>query len=176
MPEYRAVDTTDLRVGDRVMYRNSPSTGVMLVEEIDAEQVGDEVWRYAGSLPAPGGGTMLEQQWVQVNLARVYAKLRAVQVLNWRSAWTLTEGVPNMAEASALKVMGTEFFVEAYNLLLEITGASGVVLEGQPGTLFGGLLETAYRGATTLTFGGGVNEVQRDIIAAAGLGMPRARR
>ena len=42
-------------------------------------------------------------------------------------------------------------------------------------TLVGGLLETAYRGATTLTFGGGVNEVQRDIIAAAGLGMPRAR-
>ncbi len=118
---------------------------------------------------------MLGQQWVQVNLARVYAKLRALQVLNWRSAWSLTAGVPNMAEASALKVMGTEFFVEAYNLLLEITGAAGLVLEGQPGTLFGGLLETAYRGATTLTFGGGVNEVQRDIIAAAGLGLPRAR-
>ena len=139
------------------------------------ENMMDEVWRHAGSLPAPGGGTMLDQQWVQVNLARVYAKLRALQVLNWRSAWALTEGIPSMAEASALKVMGTEFFVEAYNLLLEITGAAGIVLEGEPGCLFGGLLETAYRGATTLTFGGGVNEVQRDIIAAAGLGMPRAR-
>jgi alkylation response protein AidB-like acyl-CoA dehydrogenase len=139
------------------------------------ENMMDEVWRYAGSIAAPGGGTMLEQQWVQVNLARVYAKLRALQVLNWRSAWSLTEGIPDMAEASALKVMGTEFFVEAYNLLLEITGAAGIVLEGEPGCLFGGLLETAYRGATTLTFGGGVNEVQRDIIAAAGLGMPRAR-
>ncbi len=139
------------------------------------ENMMDEVWRYAGSLPAPGGGTMLDQQWVQVNLARVYAKLRALQVLNWRSAWALTEGIPSMAEASALKVMGTEFFVEAYNLLLEITGAAGIVLEGEPGCLFGGLLETAYRGATTLTFGGGVNEVQRDIIAAAGLGMPRGR-
>ncbi|MDJ0867528.1 MAG: acyl-CoA dehydrogenase family protein [Myxococcota bacterium] len=139
------------------------------------ENMMDEVWRHAGSLPAPGGGTMLDQQWVQVNLARVYAKLRALQVLNWRSAWALTEGIPSMAEASALKVMGTEFFVEAYNLLLEITGAAGIVLEGQPGCLFGGLLETAYRGATTLTFGGGVNEVQRDIIAAAGLGMPRGR-
>ena len=140
------------------------------------ENMMDEVWEHAASLAAPDGGTMLEQQWVQVNLARVYAKLRALQVLNWRSAWSLTEGIPNMAEASALKVMGTEFFVEAYNLLLEITGAAGIVMEGEPGCLFGGLLETAYRGATTLTFGGGVNEVQRDIIAAAGLGMPRGRR
>jgi alkylation response protein AidB-like acyl-CoA dehydrogenase len=141
-----------------------------------AESLLDEVWSWAGETPAPGGGTMLEQQWVQVHLARVYAKLRALQVLNWRSAWSLSEGVPNMAEASALKVMGTEFFVEAYDLLLEIVNAAGIVVEGEPGALFGGCLENAYRGATTLTFGGGVNEVQRDIIAMAGLGLPRARR
>ena len=141
-----------------------------------AESLLDEVWGWAAKMPAPGGGTMLEQQWVQIHLARVYAKLRALQVLNWRSAWTLTEGIPNMAEASALKVMGTEFFVEAYDLLLEIVSAAGIVVEGEPGALFGGLLENAYRGATTLTFGGGVNEVQRDIIAMAGLGLPRARR
>jgi alkylation response protein AidB-like acyl-CoA dehydrogenase len=139
------------------------------------ENMLDQVWRHAASTPAPGGGSMLQQQWVQIHLARVYAKLRALQVLNWRSAWALGAGIPNMAEASALKVMGTEFFVEAYNLLLEITGAAGIAMEGEPGCLFGGLLETAYRGATTLTFGGGVNEVQRDIIAAAGLGLPRAR-
>jgi alkylation response protein AidB-like acyl-CoA dehydrogenase len=141
-----------------------------------SESMLDEVWGWAEKTPAPGGGTMLEQQWVQIQLARVYAKLRALQVLNWRSAWTLTEGIPNMSEASALKVMGTEFFVEAYDLLLEIVSAAGIVVEGEPGALFGGLLENAYRGATTLTFGGGVNEVQRDIIAMAGLGLPRARR
>ena len=141
-----------------------------------AESLLDEVWDWAGKMPSPDGGTMLEQQWVQIHLARVYARLRALQVLNWRSAWSLTEGIPNMSEASALKVMGTEFFVEAYDLLLEIVSGAGIVVEGEPGALFGGLLENAYRGATTLTFGGGVNEVQRDIIAMAGLGLPRARR
>jgi alkylation response protein AidB-like acyl-CoA dehydrogenase len=140
-----------------------------------AESVLEEVWRWAAETPCPEGGRMLDQQWVQIHLARVDAKLQALQVLNWRSAWALTEGIPNMAEASALKVMGTEFFVEAYNLLLEIVGAAGIVLEGEPGALFGGRLEAAYRSATTLTFGGGVNEVQRDIIAMAGLGLPRAR-
>jgi alkylation response protein AidB-like acyl-CoA dehydrogenase len=140
-----------------------------------AESMLDEVWQWAGDTPCRSGGTMLDQQWVQVQLARVYARLQALQVLNWRSAWSLTAGVPNMAEASALKVMGTEFFVEAYDLLLQITGAAGIALEGEPGCLFGGQLEAAYRSATTLTFGGGVNEVQRDIIAMAGLGLPRAR-
>ena len=33
-----------------------------------------------------------------------------------------------------------------------------------------------YRGVVILTFGGGVNEVQRDLISAFGLGMPLAKR
>jgi hypothetical protein len=141
-----------------------------------ADRLLDEVWAWAAKTQAPDGGRMLDQGWVQLLLARVYAKLEALKVLNWRSAWSITAGQPNMAEASAVKVMGTEFFVECYRALLEVVGAAGVVPAGEPGALFGGLLEHAYRSATTLTFGGGVNEVQRDIIAMAGLGLPRAQR
>jgi alkylation response protein AidB-like acyl-CoA dehydrogenase len=141
-----------------------------------ADRLLDEVWAWAAKAPAPGGGRMLDEAWVQLNLARVFAKLEALKVLNWRSAWSITAGIPDMAEASAVKVMGTEFFVECYRLLLEIVDGAGLVKAGEPGALFGGLLEQAYRGATTLTFGGGVNEVQRDIIAMAGLGLPRAQR
>jgi hypothetical protein len=50
------------------------------------------------------------------------------------------------------------------------------VKENEPGALFKGRVEGACRSAVTLTFGGGVNEVQREIIALAGLGLPRARR
>jgi alkylation response protein AidB-like acyl-CoA dehydrogenase len=99
-----------------------------------------------------------------------------LKVLNWRSAWSINYGVPDMAEASVVKVLGTEFLVEAYRILLEIVGAAGMIKEGQAGAQFGGLLEISYRTAGTYTFGGGVNEVQRDIIAAAGLGLPRGRR
>ncbi len=113
---------------------------------------------------------------MQLNLARVYAKLEALKLLNWHAAWSITQGVPNMAEASAVKVMGTEFFVECYRLLLEIVEAAGIVKPGEPGALLGGLVEEAYRAAGTLTFGGGVNEIQRDILALAGLGLPRAKR
>jgi alkylation response protein AidB-like acyl-CoA dehydrogenase len=141
-----------------------------------ADRLLDEVWGWAEKTDAPEGGRMLDRPWVQLQLARVYAKLEALKVLNWRSAWSIEAGVPNMADASAVKVMGSEFFVECYRLLLEITGSAGTLRRGQPGALFDGLLEHAYRAAGVYTFGGGVNEVQRDIIAMAGLGLPRARR
>jgi len=136
----------------------------------------DEVWEWSGKTPSPGGGRMIDESWVQYNLAKVYAKLEALKVLNWRSAWSINYGVPDMAEASVVKVMGTEFLVEAYRLLLESVGSAGILKEGEPGAEFGGLLEYCYSSAGTYTFGGGVNEVQRDIIAAAGLGLPRGRR
>jgi len=141
-----------------------------------ADRCLDEVWAWAAKTPAPGGGRMLDEPWVQLKLAQVYARLEALKLMNWHSAWSITAGVPDMAASSAVKVMGTEFFVECYRALLEIVTGAGLVRAGQPGTLFGGLLEQAYRGATILTFGGGVNEVQRDIIAMAGLWLPRSRR
>lgn len=141
-----------------------------------ADRLLDEVWEWARNAPSADGGRIIDRAWVQLSLARCYAKLEALKVLNWRSAWSINAGVPNMADASAVKVSGTEFFVECYRLLLEIVESAGLIREGEPGALFGGMLERAYRAATTLTFGGGVNEVQRDIIAMAGLGLPRSRR
>jgi alkylation response protein AidB-like acyl-CoA dehydrogenase len=140
-----------------------------------ADRLLDEVWAWAGKVEA-GGGRQIDQPWVQQNLARAYARLEALRVLNWRSAWLIDRGEPAMADASAVKVMGTELLIECYRLLLEITGPAGTVRREERGALFGGLLEQAYRAAMVNTFGGGVNEVQRDIIAMAGLGLPRARR
>jgi alkylation response protein AidB-like acyl-CoA dehydrogenase len=71
-----------------------------------------------------------------------------------------------------VKVYASEFFVEAYRMLQEVLGAAGVLDRSSPGALLGGRIERMYRAALILTFGGGTNEVQRDIIAMAGLGLP----
>jgi alkylation response protein AidB-like acyl-CoA dehydrogenase len=73
-------------------------------------------------------------------------------------------------------VFGTEFATEAYRLLMEVLGANACVQAGSPGALLAGRIERMHRSALILTFGGGTNEVQRDLIAAAGLGLPAARR
>ena len=80
-----------------------------------------------------------------------------------------------MDQASAAKVYGSEFFVEAWRLLLEIVGQAGALCSGSEGAVLHGALEHRYRSGSVLTFGGGTNEVQRDIVAAAGLLMPRYR-
>lgn len=84
-------------------------------------------------------------------------------------SYRVGEGTLGMAEASAAKVYGTEFFVEAYRLLLEVMGQAGTICEDSPGAILQGKLEQRYRVGSILTFGGGCNEVQRDIISAAGL-------
>jgi alkylation response protein AidB-like acyl-CoA dehydrogenase len=95
--------------------------------------------------------------------------------MNWKIAWGVGKGL-SPATASATKVFGSEFFTEAYRLLMEVTGASSVVRDGSPGAVLRGRIERMYRGTLILTFGGGTNEIQRDIIAMVGLGMPRAPR
>jgi alkylation response protein AidB-like acyl-CoA dehydrogenase len=73
-------------------------------------------------------------------------------------------------------VFGTEFYTEAYRLMMECLGQEAYVQDPSPGALLKGRLERSYRNTLILTFGGGTNEVQRDIIAMVGLGMPRAPR
>jgi alkylation response protein AidB-like acyl-CoA dehydrogenase len=157
-------------------------TGQLNLERItlampgNSERIFEEVCRWAAQTSAPGGGAIIEQAWVQQHLARIHAKLEALKVLNWRSAWSIDRGQPDMADASAVKVFGTELLIEIYRLMLEVTGPAGLVGQFRPNALFGGALEQGYRAATVNTFGGGVNEVQRDIIAMAGLMLPRVPR
>jgi alkylation response protein AidB-like acyl-CoA dehydrogenase len=87
----------------------------------------------------------------------------------------MTGGNLAMADASAAKVYGSEFFVECYRMLLEIMGQAGALHRDSIGAILQGKLEMRYRVGSVLTFGGGANEVQRDIISAAGLWMPRSR-
>jgi alkylation response protein AidB-like acyl-CoA dehydrogenase len=134
-----------------------------------------EVRAWAQREKLADGRRVIDQQWVQIHLARVQAKAEYFKLLNWKVAWASDRGL-NPADASATKVFGTEFALEAYRLLLEVVGQAGYLPEGSPGALLHGRLEHNSRSQTIFTFGGGTNEVQRDIIAMIGLGMPRAPR
>jgi len=118
------------------------------------------------------GRRVIDEPWVQMALAKVKAKVETLKLMNWRQAWALTRGNLAMADASAVKVYGSEFNIEGYRLLGEVLGASGVLRRGSPEAALLGRIEMMYRSMLILTFGGGTNEVQRDIIAMAGLGMP----
>ncbi|GAA2500741.1 acyl-CoA dehydrogenase [Nocardia seriolae] len=130
-------------------------------------------WAHATMLP--DGSRVLDAEWARLHLARVHAHAEYLKLRNWRTAWAADRGELGPAEASATKVFGTEFAIEGYRLLMEVLGAEALIRADSPGALLRGRIERFHRTALILTFGGGINEVQRDIIAKTALGLPVAR-
>jgi alkylation response protein AidB-like acyl-CoA dehydrogenase len=114
--------------------------------------------------------------WIQQDLALTYSLLEAQKLLTWRMTAAVADGTLGAADSSSVKVFGTESTVEIYHKLLGIVGAAGYLSPGSPGAALQGDLERAGRQAQINTFGGGVNEIQREILAMAGLGMKRGAR
>ena len=135
-----------------------------------------ETRRWAQQTKLPDGRRVIDQEWVQTHLATVHARLEALRLLNWKNIWQDSVGKVSTADSSAVKVYGTTTYCECYGMLLEVLGAAGVLKRTSPGAVLAGRLERSYRGTLILTFGGGTNEIQRDLIAIFGLGMPRSLR
>jgi alkylation response protein AidB-like acyl-CoA dehydrogenase len=140
------------------------------------EQSYGEVLNWCRETKSPDGKRIIDQEWVQLNLARVHAGLEYLKLINWKVAWSATVGEMDVADASSIKTFGTEFYLEAFRLLMEVLGPRAYLETESPGSVLRGRLENNYRSLLILTFGGGTNEIQRDLIAMFGLGMPRAIR
>jgi alkylation response protein AidB-like acyl-CoA dehydrogenase len=140
------------------------------------ERILTEVQGWAQETKLADGRRVIDQEWVRVNLARVRARLEFLRLINWKVAWTATQGHLDVADASSIKVFGTEFYLEAFRLCFEVVGERGYLQDGSPDAVLRGRLERSYRSLLILTFGGGTNEIQRDLIATFGLGFPRASR
>jgi alkylation response protein AidB-like acyl-CoA dehydrogenase len=135
-------------------------------------------WALATRLPESDepGAVVADVPWVRADLARAYARMDVMKLMNWRMTADIAADNLNPADSSAVKFYGTETHVEVYRLLLGILGAGGWLRPGSPGAALSGDVERAARSAQINTFGGGVNEVQREIVAAAGLKMARRAR
>jgi hypothetical protein len=141
-----------------------------------AHKLLEDVVEWARETPGEDGRRVADLPWVQSCLGEVFARLEALKVLNWRMGWQLERGSLEPALASAVKVHSSEALIEIYRLLLEVLGVPGTIKQDSPGALLRGELEREWRHCQINTFGGGVNEVQREIIAMMGLGLPRAPR
>ena len=136
-----------------------------------------DVTAWAKETKLDDGRRVIDQEWVQINLAKVHAKLEFLRLANWKVAWNATNGSQlQPAEASTIKVFGTEFYLEAARLLLEVLGSAAVLRRDSAGAVARGRIEHMVRSMHILTFGGGVNEMQRDLITLFGLGMPSISR
>lgn len=140
-----------------------------------ANELFDEVLDWARKEPV-GDATLFDVPWVRSTLAEVYALLSAAELVNLRLVADVANNTLGGGDSAAAKVRGTEAVVTAYNLLLEVMSTAGLQRPGSPGAALAGRVENLGRRAQNNTFGGGTNEVMREIVAAKSLGMTVAAR
>ena len=125
----------------------------------------------------PDGQRVIDSEWVQIALGRAHARIEALALVNWKLAADADAGVDlSPAAASATKIYGSELATEVYRSLMEIVGPDAGLTGDSDGAVLAGRLERYHRSALVMTFGGGTNEIQRDIIGYVGLGLPAAKR
>ncbi|WP_328439794.1 acyl-CoA dehydrogenase family protein [Streptomyces sp. NBC_00444] len=125
------------------------------------------------------GRRRVDEPWVRSRLAEAHARLAASRLLSWRLVGDVGAGRLAPGDASGVKVAGTESAVAVYRICqhaIGTDGLAGLVRSGSPGAFGDGELERLNRAAQINTFGGGVSEVQREIVATMRLGMTRGRR
>lgn len=143
---------------------------------MQAEDSYAEVLAYARTPDPDTGVRPGDRAWVRARLAEVHARLAAVRLLNWRLVGDVGAGTLAPGDASGVKFLGTESAVEVYRMCQEIAGETALIRAGAPGAFGDGELERMNRAAQINTFGGGVSEVQREIVATMRLGMRSRKR
>lgn len=159
----------------------------LITEQLNHERVGLAAWGINGwnlfrdaltwAREARGSDSrrVIDEPYAQRALAEVYCHLEAMRVMNARMAWQLDQREMDAVFPSAIKVYSTEIMLEICRLLMEVVGPHALIGAQSPGAVLHGNLEHEHRRATINTFGGGVTEVLRGLVATHGLGMPQHR-
>ncbi|GIH24824.1 acyl-CoA dehydrogenase [Acrocarpospora phusangensis] len=117
----------------------------------------------------------IEQPAVRRALAQIYAYFRTNELLNWQVAANMDLGWLGAPDASATKIYGSERMQDVGRIVGETLARFGDPADEETRELID-RVDRGVKGGIVLTFGGGVNEVQRELIAMLGLGLPRPPR
>jgi 3-oxo-4-pregnene-20-carboxyl-CoA dehydrogenase beta subunit len=148
---------------------------VMLGPAGRLEGLRDLVVDWATGRTTPDGTPVLDVPWVRETLRRTTVAFRVNELLNWAVAGGGAEGTAAVADASSSKVFASDEVQSLGLALEEVVTAYGDPADDETASLLHFLDATTKRNLV-LTFGGGVNEVQRELIAMFGLGLPKVPR
>jgi alkylation response protein AidB-like acyl-CoA dehydrogenase len=176
---------TDVRVGDDLRVGEVDGgwdvMGVGLTLERAGAQGGESVRmlaaleQWARTVPEDGSAPPAADPRVRARLGRTAAENEVSILLARRSAWVQDSGRLPGVEGSMAKLFASEAITRQSADLLDLLGPDGLRSEGDPTAVAGGAAEYAFRFALGTTTYGGTSEVQRNIIAQRGLGLPRPR-
>jgi alkylation response protein AidB-like acyl-CoA dehydrogenase len=127
---------------------------------------------YATMTHRPDGTGLIDEPLVRERLARLAIDNEVTDLLAGEAAWVAASGGLPGTEGAAVKLFATEAFLRASNWLLDLAGPAGLARDTDSAA---GFLEYCYRFAPVTTIYGGTSEIQRNLVAQRGLGLPRSR-
>ena len=118
------------------------------------------------------GKLITEDPIIRQRLAQLAIDLQIGRLFAYRVAWIVGKGVVPFAEASMTKIFTSELEQRLANTAMQILGLHGPLIEGAHAP-FDGYMAWEYKFSLMQAVGGGSNEIERILIAIAGLGLPR---
>jgi alkylation response protein AidB-like acyl-CoA dehydrogenase len=119
------------------------------------------------------GGSVLDVPWIRNKLADLWVESEASRWLSYRVAAMQQKGLVPNYEASVVKVFATESSQRVYNFGTKMLGLYGQLTADSKWTRLKGRIEAGYLSSVAPTIYSGSNEIQRNVIATRGLGLPR---
>jgi hypothetical protein len=119
---------------------------------------------------------LTDRAWTRATLVGMAADINVLKVMDLKVACLVANGEVPVYEASLLKVLSNECRVKFCADALQMLGGAALIRAGWPGALLDpsqDTIERQLRDSATNLFGGGSNDIQRDIIGLHGLGLPR---
>ncbi|MCX7911959.1 MAG: acyl-CoA dehydrogenase family protein [Dehalococcoidales bacterium] len=107
--------------------------------------------------------------------ARLRAECQVARLLHYRVAWMQSQGkVPNY-ESAMSKMVSFELLQKVCRFAVELCGESGVLAEDSLRVPMHGRIASCYLRSFGFSLEQGTSEIDRDVIAQRGLGLPRLR-
>lgn len=119
------------------------------------------------------GKPLAQDPLVRHRLAEIAIEIEVGLAMAYYVAWVRQKGGQPIAESSAVKVWGAEFYQRLAYIGCQILGLYGQVKRDSKWAPLQGRFEMAYQTAKSWDIGGGISEIQRNLIAQVGLGLPR---
>ena len=131
--------------------------------------------RWATATPGQGGAARAQEASVRSRLGRAAAENEVSTLLARRCAWMQKAGQLPGVEGSMAKLFASEALTRQSEDFVDLLGPDGIRSQGDATAVEGGAADYAFRFALGTTTYGGTSEVQRNVIAQRGLGLPRPR-
>ncbi len=137
-----------------------------------AETLLDDLIEYANA-PGAGGARPIDDPQTRHKLAELRIEFTVGRILAYRVAWMQGQGLVPNSEASIAKLYSTELQSRFAIAALGMMGARGALARASAHAPLDGRFAAYYLAAASYTIAAGTSEVQRNIIAQRGLGLPR---